>query len=274
MRTTEMTTEVQKDEQPQQINSKPNFPTRAVGGLIDILLVFILFIAFQSMIMATPMRDSYNHFRNQVIEVQDEYKLSTDYGHKVYEGEQDYSKYEQYLHHEDEQGIYVVVNNTNLTEETIKKYTEALKGDNRYNAALFNYKLIDYGFTMFEVGIAEIILLLIIPLVNKRRATIGKFAANSALFYPRRETYAKWWQILLRFFFSLIVETAFPALFLNSVFVMLIVIAINLIVMLISKNTFRTIRDYISTTMVIDNSTYKALIDQFYDMEKKADEAK
>ena len=269
MRTTDLENSVETNQPIKNINSKPNIVTRIAGGLIDMFLVFLLFVGVQAIIMATPMKDIYQSFRNEVVKIQDSYKLSTNYGHKVYEGEEDYDLYSYYLHYTDDIGIYVVANNQNISDEVKNNYKTAILSDAAYSTASFNYKLVDYGYIMLEVGISEIVLLLVIPLLNKRRATLGKFASGEALYYPRREKYASWWQIVFRFLFTLVVETALPALFLNHLLIMLLVGTINLIIILISKNTYRCIRDYLSTTMVIDNSTYKPLIEQFYDMEKE-----
>lgn len=265
MRTTSLDENL-PEEQEVEPNSKPHIATRLVGGLIDVFLVFIFFFLANLAVQSTPLNQTYNKYRNEVILVQDKYKLETGYGTKVYDDDEKYNNYKSYVVHEadpedEQQRKYVVVNIPNPSPEIKTKYETLLKESNEYNVASFNFKLVDYGFAMLSATISETILLLIIPLLNKRRATVGKLAAGETLINPKKECYARWYQVLFRYLFTLVIETALLALFLNSVIVMFVIVGLDLIVILFSRNTYRTIRDYLTRTMIIDKNTYLSLVD-------------
>ena len=104
---------------------------------------------------------------------------------------------------------------------------------------------------------------IMVPLLNKRRASLGKLAAGTMLINSKYQVPAKWYQIVGRFLFSFFIEFALPYLFCSgiSIFLMFIVPTLLFIISLISKQG-RTLHDFISRTKVIDFKTFVPLSEQ------------
>lgn len=251
-----------------EFNKKPRLLARILSGLVDIFIIFLVgFGAFQ-IVMRTGISDGYREVKTELITIIDNTKLETEYGHKLYQSEEDYSKYSEYQHYTEKDNEsphygekYVVVNNEDISVAVKKAYNDAMNGNTYYQSRYITYRAIHYGFLIMSAGVAELIFVFIIPLVNKRRATIGRYAAMTSLI-SRKEVEAKWWQLLIRFLFVLIVETGLPLLYFSELATLLIVGALNMIVALISRKTARTLRDYISGTRIIDKNTFKSINEQ------------
>lgn len=251
-----------------EYNRKPRFIARILSGLVDIFLVFLVGFGLFQLWMKTGISDGYYHARNDLITIQDTTKLETGYGYKLYEDEEGYSKYGSYHHYTEEDAMsekygeqYVVVNYGDISSSVRQAYANAIKENATYQARYITYRGINYGLTMLSAGVAELVFVFIIPLVNKRRATLGRYAAMTSLI-STKEVRAKWWQLLVRFLFVLLIETALPLYFLSELATLLIVMTLNIIVVLISRKSGRTLRDYISGTKIIDRNTFKSINEQ------------
>jgi uncharacterized RDD family membrane protein YckC len=249
-------------------NKKPRFLARILSGLVDIFLVFIVGFGLFQIEMATSISDGYRQYRNSIITTQDTTKLETGVGHKLYENEETYSNYSQYNHYTEADSAsehygqkYVVVNNQDITKEAKQNYTSALSNNGVYQSNIVTFRAIYFGLLMMAAGITELILVFLVPLFNKRRATIGRFVALTSLI-SNKEVEAKWWQLLIRFLFVLLIETALPLFYLSEFATLLIVGTVNIAVVLISRKTGRTLRDYVSLTRIIDKSSYKSITEQ------------
>ena len=126
---------------------------------------------------------------------------------------------------------------------------------------MVTYRAIYFGLIVLASGVSELVLIFLVPLFNKRRATIGRFIAMTSLI-SKREVQANWWQLLIRFLFVLLIETALPLFYFSEIATILIVIGVNLVVIIISRKTRRTLRDYVSLTRIIDKKTFKPINEQ------------
>lgn len=248
-------------------NNKPAISMKIAGGIIDISLIFLATFGFHSLITSTPMGQTLTNYRNEMINVQDEYKLQTlvagsdeTYGHKAYEGSDEFVTYSNYLHHEDEVGTYVVVNNKDMSQSIISAFREKVLADQRYTTSEFNYRFIDFGYLALASGVAEIILIIVVPLINKRRSTLGRLFAGTQLINSKYLTPVRWYQLIGRFFFIYLVETILPYLGISNWLVVLIVPLIVFIISLFNKDN-RTITDYVTRSKLIDKRTYTSLTD-------------
>ncbi len=251
-------------------NSKPHFMMRLASGLIDLCLLVLTIFGLFYLFSMTPIGNGLKKYNREMILIQDQYKITElvegsdeTYGRKVYENEEDYKAYMSYIVHDaDETGYrYVVINNENIPQEVVNAYNAAVKADKTYSDYSFNYRLIEYGITMLAATVSSSIFLLTIPLVNKRRATLGMLFAGSQLIHHKYFVPAKWYQILGRFFFQLLIELALPYLFLSG-FTMLVVPLILLIISAIDRKNGRTLHDFVSVTKIIDKRTYIPLSEQ------------
>ena len=106
------------------------------------------------------------------------------------------------------------------------------------------------------------IFLLGIPLLLKRRQTLGKLAAGTMVINSHYQVEAKWYQMVGRFFFILIVESLIPCFFLSSVVWTPIVVSIVLFLVTLTNKDRRTLHDFVCRTKVIDKRTFVKLADQ------------
>ena len=250
-------------------NKPPHFMMRIAGGLIDFCLLLLSVFGLYRLFMLTPMQNELMRYANLAVEVQDSYKLKKlvpdsdeTYGHKVYENETGYEEYTTYnVYHDDEQNLdYVIINNEERSQDIEKAYASALKADEYYKSYTFNYRLIYYGIVVLAGSIAEAVFLLAVPLLNKNRATLGKLAAGTMLINSKYQVRAKWYQIVGRYFWQLIFESALPFLFLSS-WTMFVMPAALFIITLLNKNR-RTLHDFVSRTQVIDKKSFVPLEEQ------------
>ena len=250
-----------------EYNKPPMWTQRVAGGLIDFGLLFLAFFGLYNLLVATPAGNVLTNYRNEMIEVQDEYKLATlisgsdeTYGHKAYEGSEEFTQNEGFLHHEDENGVYVVVNNSEISKEIKDAWNKSVKADKRYSTARSNYRFVDFGYTVGCGGVSELVFLLVIPLCNKRRATLGKLLARTTLIDKKYHTPPKWYQMLGRWIWIYLIESTLIYLAIGS-WVMLAVPVLSFIITLFNKDR-RTLHDFISRCQVIDKSTYKPITEE------------
>ena len=257
-------------EENKAYNSKPRFLARFLSALVDIFLLFLLSFGVFQLEMSTPISHEYHRLREEVVTIIDTTKLETDYGYKLYDDDEKYASYvnasyQAYMEDNAEDSHfnhnYVVLNKESISDEVKNAYEAALKNNGTYQSRYLSYKATYYGLLMLAAGSSELVLFLIIPLVNKRRATIGRFVAITSLI-SSKEVKAKWWQVLVRFLFILVVETALPLFYLSEIVALLIVSTINLIIVLISQKSYRTLRDYVSFTKIIDKNSFKPINEQ------------
>jgi uncharacterized RDD family membrane protein YckC len=251
------------------INKKPHRMLRIAGGLIDMFLLFLATFGLYQLELSIPISDSLKATQTEMVDIANETLLETNYGHKIYSTDEKYSSYNNYREYEDDEGKYKVIVYT--TDDGIEKselearaeaYKTSITSNTTYSGLSFNYKFINYGLVILAGGISELVFLFIVPLTNKRRATLGKLAAGTQLISYKLQTRAKWWQVLIRFLWCFIIESALPFLFLNEMIIPLAIPSVLLVIMLFSKNTHRTLHDYVSGTMVIDKKTFLPITEQ------------
>ncbi len=256
-------------------NSKPHFMMRIAGGLIDLCMVVLVIFGLYYLFSISPMGNGLRFHSKEMRRIQDEYKVTElidgsgeTFGHKVYSDEEGYSVYTDkdypvYTEKVDETTVkyYVVVDNEVISEAVKNAYKKALNEDEIYRAYNFEYKFMEYGITCLAGFISSSIFLLTIPLVNKRRATLGKLFAGTMLVHNKVYVPAKWYQVLGRFAWILIIEMALPYMFLSG-YTILIMPVVIIAWSLINRKTGRTLHDIISVTKVIDKRTFVPLSEQ------------
>ena len=254
----------QEESAPKAYNLRPRLLARVLTALVDIFLVFLLGFLLLTLELSTPISNKYHVLQKDLIQMNDSAKLETNYGYKFYEDQEGYSTYVvSYNEYVDEEAgkKYVVLNNENISSEVKTAFEKSLKENATYQDKYITYHAIYYGLEMLAIGSVELVMFFVIPLINKRRQSLGGLAAITCLI-SNKESKVKWWQLLVRFLFILIVETALPLYFITQIGALLIVVLVNIAVMFISKNSYRTLRDYVSGTRIIDKNTYKLIIEQ------------
>ena len=248
-------------------NKKPNFMMRIAGGLIDLCLLFLAIFGFNQLILNTPMTDCLRTYENKINMVIDSYKLKPlvegsdeTYAFKMYEDDENYavnSKKHIIYFDEELNKHYVVVDNETISEVVANATKIALNADKEYKNLSFDYRLMDYGFMMFSGFIAMSVFLLVVPLIDKKRRTIGKLAAGTMLVDSKYHTPARWFQVVGRFAWQFLIEGALIYLLLSSMILHMLIVPVALfLISLIDRKKGRTLHDFISRTMVIDSKTY------------------
>ena len=242
-------------------NIKPSFIQKLSGYLIDVCLIFLLYWGAYTLCMNTPISSSFDYYHYQVIEIQDSFKLETGYGEKVTitsENENEYTSY--YKHADTDNTQYVVVNVENVSETVTKAYVDKLNNSSVYQSNVFNRRLVLYGINVLSGTISTGILIFLIPLLNKNRATLGMLASQQQLFSLRYESRARWYHVLIRFLFIFIIEICVPFLFME-LYTFIFLPILYLIISCFNKKGM-TLHDLVSRVRVIDSRSYTPLVDE------------
>lgn len=200
-------------------NSKPYLLKRIIADGFDTVTVFLLFFVLSALIFASPLAGVYN-------------------GH--------YENYKQ------------------IEKEAVEEYnndaaaiTEALNGNAYYNEVRFAARLHAYILQLLAGFTAELALLLLVPLVSKRRQTFGKMLTGVVPFCERKQTKASRIQIFSRFMFVFILDSALLYL-VTGIFTFLLVPVIRLTEMLLNKNN-KTVCDAVTGVMNIEQLSYNGI---------------
>ena len=243
-------------------NSKPPISLRLAATFIDIVIIFFGAFGLYSLFNVTPITQPIKNYRTEMISIQDSAMLETGYGVKTVITPDNEKTYSSYLHHTDDNGVvYVVTKAENITQEIYTSYTNSVNNNPRYKTVYFNYIFSNYGIVSLAIFIDELVFLFIIPLANKYRATIGQLFAGIQCINVRIENRARWYNLLGRFFFIFIIDSALPYIFLAE-FTPLVSGSVMLIWLLFNTNTNRTLHDIVSGTMLILKKTFTPMVQE------------
>lgn len=260
----------------QYVVDEPNKPAsllqKIAGSLLDALIIFLLTISLFSAFSNSGLGDGLRSNSYEGIKIQEHTLLlalvkdSEEVGgYKIYSTESkydDYPKNQKYLEAGTEDVYYIIVQYDGVTDEYKKAYEEALSKNEDLKGYAFNYRLISFGLVAFAGGISTTIFIFIIPLLNKRRASVGKLISGTRVINNHYQVEARWYQMLWRLIWQYLFESILPFLFVNNFIIAgLISSVVLLLISLISKE-HRTLHDYVSRTLVIDARTFVRLNEQ------------
>ena len=246
-----------KAEQEQVVeDKKENQPlpllARVAYTIIDFGLMAMAFIGLYQLALHTPISNNLHQALSDMNEIQIELGVQTGYFIKTYLQEGEKNNYKKY---EDEGGIYYYQPDS----EHENDYYTALKDDVTYSDLKFNYTVNSYAIASTCFFISEIVFLFIIPITNKRRATVGILFAGGQVISKKYVSRAKWYQHLGRFFFIFIIDTLLPYFFFGEV--ALLVLPLITILVSFTNKARRTVHDLISGMMIVDKRTFIPLVD-------------
>ena len=241
-------------------NCNAPFILRFISLIIDTAIILLASFGFQQLLMLSPIKDSMEYQTHTMGEISDHYKLVSEIGVMTYLTDENRDQYKNYIIYTDELGLeFVVTNVDNPTPDNVSKYKELIKNDPTYQTANSNYNRINYGVLCLVFFTSEIIFLLFVPLFNKRRATIGELCCSTLCFNVKRSVKANGLNLIGRFLFIFIIETALPCLILGELTLIFIPL-IRIAVMAISKER-RCLSDFVSHTMHIHKDNYYPVVD-------------
>jgi len=200
-------------------NSRPHILKRIAADGFDITTVFIVFLVLTYIILNTPLANTYN-------------------GH--------YEKYKA-----------IEVKVAKEYKNDAEAISNALSKNDEYNNEVFAANL--HGYILKAVAClgAEAIFLLIIPLTNKDKSTLGKKLTGIMLFDERRQAHATWYQAVFRFLFAYMFDSLILYMF-TGVLTFILVPVLRLIQILLNRK-YKTIVDYMTGTMIIENVSYNGI---------------
>jgi len=200
-------------------NSRPYLLKRLLADGFDTVLLFALFMLLTMLIMKTPLADDYHaHFENsRAIETATAAELEND----------------------------------------AEAVGAALGADELYRSELFAANLHGYLLKALAALIAEGLVLLAVPLLNRDRATPGKLMAGVMPFNEQRRCRAKWYQIFYRFLFVFLFDSLALYLY-TGVLTFLLVPLLRLTEMLLNKK-HKTLCDYMTGIMIIEKLSYDGI---------------
>ena len=233
-------------------NKPLSFLQRVAYTIIDFGTCLMLFFGLYQLAIHTPIASNMNKALAEMTEIQIETGVSTGYFVKTYLEDGQTTNYTKYS---DEGGIYYY----NPQAELQKDYLNALNANKTYTDLRFNYQVNVYAIGFVSLFIAEAVFLLVVPLVNKRRATLGILFAGGMMLSRKYISKARWYQVLGRFAFIYLIETAILYFFAGEVF-LLIVPVVTLIITLTNKER-RSLHDLVTGVKIIDKNSFVPLVD-------------
>ena len=254
----------------EKVNKTPYWTQRLASIIIDIGLLLVLMFGFISLLKISPLGDFLEEYRTEMALAQKDYgtkplleNSNETFYFKVYIDEENKETYKDYYHYKDEESkSYVLEINKTDDIELLNKlkdaYKKALNNDKKYKASKFNYRITEYGINILSITMAEAILILAIPLINKRRVTIGQYFAGLRCVDSILPTKAKRYKIVWRFVYVMAIEVALPCLTFLGIYAVIIIPLISYIISLFNIKK-REIRDFITKTRFIDNKTYEPI---------------
>lgn len=254
-------------------NSKPPFFLRIIATLIDTALMIMTAFGLHALIVISPMYNPIRAYESDLYQIQDRYALKTGYAEKVVLTDENKDQYSSYIVYTEEDNTqYVVVPVENPSEEVVAEYKKEVTGDSAYGDISFKYSLAGFGYVCLGGFLSELIFLLIIPLINKRRATIGQLLAGLQVISVRYQDRAMWYQLVGRLAFVYLIESVLLYLLINY-WIMLVMPILVIAFAAINRKTNRALQDIISGTQIIHKKSFTPLLpDEDLEEEKVVEE--
>ncbi len=236
-------------------NSKPYLLKRIVADLFDVGVLFFVWFMLNLGFFNSGMANTYNMHITTQTKIKDSAMLTSGYGEMKYVDDDTSTQGYIIYTEENTNKEYIVVKKSEPTEEEKKQYSSIMNSSQAYKDAVFGASVHRYVISGFSCLLSEGIFFLLVPLVNKKRATCGQLLMGISLYSIRYQKYARWYHVLFRFLFIYFIESLLIYL-ICGIYTFMLIPVLSLIIMLISKNTNRVIRDYITGTMLIENKSY------------------
>ena len=251
-------------------NEKPHIINRIVSGIIDACLIFMLFFGCYILFLNTPIGDSYHRYEDEMTVIYDSTLYQTGMGYKEYnyKDNKDYQNYRVYIDQDGNE--YVIVGITTPSDDAPQSewdiynqkyldFDKKIKNDASYSTAQTNKLLVEFGLVSLSAFISETVLLFIVPLIDKKRRTIGKIATKTQLYSLKHQGKPKWHQILRMYLFKLIVESIIPFVFLKHTTAFAFIF-IEFVFAICNKDN-RTFHELVSGIRVVTSDSFAPLLE-------------
>lgn len=220
--------------------TKPSIIARLCGGLVDLLLTVGTTMALFATILATPLGNNLKSYQNEMTLIQEKYGWNSN---------KSTSKTSSALENSSTESSSSRIPFKEWSKEDQKKYQDVR----------FKFTLNQYVYIVGSALLLELVFYFLIPLLNKRRATIGMFLAGTDLITMKYYGKPKWYHLLGRWATIGFLGTALPYYFIGELTALLVPFVVVLIYMVNGK-TNRTLHDIFSGTIIVMNeNTLKRL---------------
>ena len=200
-------------------NSRPYLLKRMLADGFDIVVIFALFMLFTMLIMKIPLSNTYHMHYEKCLAIQKETAVQF--------------------------------------QNDAEAVSSALSSNYEFQNELFAANLHGYILKALAAFLSEALILLLIPFLNRDRATPGKLLSGIVPFNERRQTKAVWYQVVCRFLFIFLIDSLGLYL-LTGILTFLLVPVLRLIEILLNKK-HKTICDYITGVMMIEKLSYDGI---------------
>lgn len=225
---------------------------RILAGFFDMVIMFFATMGVYMLVASTPIANNYNNYKNEAIQIEDSYKLSTGYGEKIYLINNNGDNEGHIVYKEEGTDFeYFVRNVLNPSEEVKNAYTSAVNADDKHGLLLTYMNIHRYLMTaVISGGIVELLCIFVVPAIKSNGSTPGMWICGIRMVSTKDYERPKWFQYFLRFLFMYVVESLIPYFFIGQ-WTMVAVPVILLIVMFVNKKN-KTLHDFIGSVMVIE----------------------
>ena len=235
-------------------NAPLSFMQRLAYTIIDFGLMLLTAFGLYQLCLHTPISTNLHNAQHDMNEIQIQVGESTGFFVKTYLEEGQDTNYTKY---EDEGGIYYYTPSPDKEKE--KAYYAELNANDDYKDLKFNYTVNVFAITLSCILVSETIFMFVIPLTNKRRATLGILLAGGQVISKRQVNRAHWYQMLGRLGFVFILYTC-VLYFIGSETLLLIIPLVTLLLTFTNKER-RSLHDIVTGVKIIDKSTFVPLVD-------------
>ena len=200
-------------------NSRPYLLKRIIADGFDLMLIFVLFMLFTMLILKTPAADTYHrHFQR----------------YKAIEAE-----------------------TVSAYENDAEAVSAQLSRNDAYRNEVFAANLHGYLIKACACFLAEILVLLLVPFLNKSKATPGKLMTGILPFNEKRQTPATKAQIFYWFLYIFLIDSL--VLYLVAGIYSFILVPVLRLTEMICNNKNKTLCDYITGVTMIEKLSYDGI---------------
>ena len=200
-------------------NSRPYLLKRVLSDGFDTVLIFALFILLTMLLLKTPLAGTYQR------------------------------------HYERAQAILMETAEAYGNDE--KAVSDALNQNDEYRNELFAANLHSFLLKALAGFIAEALVLLLVPFLNRNRCTPGKLMTGIMPFNERRQSRVVWYQILYRFLYVFLIDSLAFYLF-TGILTFILIPVLRFTELLFSKK-HKTLCDLITGVMIIEKLSYDGI---------------
>lgn len=248
-------------EEVKEDNAPLKFIQFFAATIIDFGLAFLLYFLLFFLVQKTPLANNYHNAQNDMIDIQIETGVNTGFFEKTYLAQDETVDATLYT---DDGGTYYYKLNNDFKND----YLDSLNANETYSSLKLAYTVNTFVLVLGSLFVSETVFFLVIPLLNKRRASIGFLFAGGRMISKKYVDKARWYQVLGRFAFIFLIDSALFYFAIGEAG-LLFVPFITLLFRLFSKNR-RALHDFASGIMIIDYKTFVPLVDhEKYDKEEK-----